>query len=275
MVKGKYHGYFFYRFVRAVSLYSKQVQQEDVIMGLAIRLKKRVEGFLLDVEWDMNNELLVLFGHSGSGKSMTLQLIAGLADPDEGCICFNKKMLFDDFLKINLPPQRRSVGYVFQDRVLFPHMTARENIGYGLKIGNKKERDKKIDEMFKLLYLEGLENKYPGQISGGEKQRVTLARALIGRPEVLLLDEPFSALDNALRIEMRDLLRDIKYRFNVPIVLVSHDMLEAYSIADKIVLYSQGRVAHVGTPQEIFSNPLSSEVDLYMALNFPLLLSRF
>jgi molybdate transport system ATP-binding protein len=223
----------------------------------------------------MNNELLVLFGHSGSGKSMTLQLIAGLADPDEGCICFNKKMLFDDFLKINLPPQRRSVGYVFQDRVLFPHMTARENIGYGLKIGNKKERDKKIDEMFKLLYLEGLENKYPGQISGGEKQRVTLARALIGRPEVLLLDEPFSALDNALRIEMRDLLRDIKYRFNVPIVLVSHDMLEAYSIADKIVLYSQGRVAHVGTPQEIFSNPLSSEVDLYMALNFPLLLSRF
>jgi molybdate transport system ATP-binding protein len=129
--------------------------------------------------------------------------------------------------------------------------------------------------MFKLLDLEGLENKYPGQISGDEKQRVTLARALIGRPEVLLLDEPFSALDNALRIEMRDLLRDIKRRFNVPIVLVSHDMLEAYSIADKIVLYAQGRVSGVGTPQEIFSNPLSSEVDLYMALNFPLLISRF
>jgi len=243
-------------------------------MGLAIRLKKRVTGFSLDVEWDMDNEILVLFGHSGSGKSMTLQLIAGLADPDEGRVCFDEKVLFDNSLKINLPPQMRSVGYVFQDRVLFPHMTARENIGFGLKNGNKMERDKKIDEMFRLLYLEGLENKYPGQISGGEKQRVTLARALIGRPKALLLDEPFSALDNTLRIEMRDLLRDIKRRFNVPIVLVSHDMLEAYSIADKIVLYTQGRIAGVGTPQEIFSNPLSSEVDLYMALNFPLLLSR-
>ncbi|MCX5807307.1 MAG: ATP-binding cassette domain-containing protein [Proteobacteria bacterium] len=243
-------------------------------MGLEIRLKKQVTGFSLDVEWHMDNEILVLFGHSGSGKSMTLQLIAGLANPDEGRVCFGEKVLFDDYLKVNLPPQRRSVGYVFQDRVLFPNMTARENIGYGLKNGNKMERNKKIDEMFKLLYLEGLEDKYPGQISGGEKQRVTLARALIGRPEVLLLDEPFSALDNALRIEMRDLLRDIKYRFNVPIVLVSHDMLEAYSIADKIVLYAQGRVAHAGTPQEIFSDPMSSEVDLYMALNFPLLISR-
>jgi molybdate transport system ATP-binding protein len=243
-------------------------------MGVTIKLKKKVSGFSLDVEWDMDNELLVLFGHSGSGKSMTLQLIAGLADPDEGRICFNERVLFDDSLKINLPPQSRSVGYVFQDRVLFPHMTARENIGYGLKNGNKIEKNRKIDEMFKLLYLEGLENKYPAQISGGEKQRVTLARALIGRPEVLLLDEPFSALDNTLRIEMRDLLRDIKHRFNVPIILVSHDMLEAYSIADKIVLYTQGRVARFGTPQEIFSNPLSSEVDLYMALNFPLLLSR-
>jgi molybdate transport system ATP-binding protein len=243
-------------------------------MGLTVRLKKQVAGFSLDVEWEMDNELLVLFGHSGSGKSMTLQLIAGLADPDEGRVCFGEKVLFDNSLKIDLPPQRRSAGYVFQDRVLFPHMTARENIGYGLRNGNQTERDNKIDEMFKLLYLEGLENKYPGQISGGEKQRVTLARALIGRPGVLLLDEPFSALDNALRIEMRDLLREIKRRFNVPIVLVSHDMLEAYSIADKIVLYTQGRVAHIGTPQEIFSNPLSSEIDLYMALNFPLLLSR-
>jgi molybdate transport system ATP-binding protein len=243
-------------------------------MGLEIRLKKGVTGFSLDVEWSMDNELLVLFGHSGSGKSMTLQLIAGFASPDEGRVCFGEKVLFDHALKINLPPQKRSVGYVFQDRVLFPHMTARENIGFGLKNGKKNERDNKIDEMFKLLYLEGLENKYPGQISGGEKQRVTLARALIGRPEVLLLDEPFSALDNTLRIEMRNLLREIKSRFDVPIVLVSHDMLEAYSIADKIVLYTQGRIAGAGTPQEIFSNPLSSEVDLYMALNFPLLLSR-
>jgi molybdate transport system ATP-binding protein len=242
-------------------------------MGLEIRLKKRVTGFSLDVDWKMENELVALFGPSGSGKSMTLQLIAGLAEPDEGRVCFGEKILFDDSRGINLPPQKRSVGYVFQDRVLFPHMTVRSNIGYGLKTAHRHDRNRKIAEMIKLLYLEGLENKYPSHISGGEKQRVTLARALIGRPEVLLLDEPFSALDNALRIEMRELLRDIKRCFNVPIVLVSHDILETYSIADKIVLYAQGRVAGIGTPQEIFSSSSSSEIDLYMALNFPLLLS--
>ncbi len=238
-----------------------------------MRLKKRVTGFSLDVEWDMDDELVVLFGHSGSGKSMTLQLIAGLAEPDEGRVAFGEKILFDDSAKINLPPQKRYCGYVFQDRVLFPHMTVRENIGYGLRNGGWKERDERVGEMVRLLYLEGLENKHPGQISGGEKQRVTLARALIGRPEVLLLDEPFSALDNSLRIEMREFLRDIKRRFRIPIVLVSHDMLEAYSIADKVIVYAQGRVVQVGTPQEIFSNPSSSDMDLYMALNFPLLLS--
>jgi len=243
-------------------------------MGVMVLLKKQVPGFLLDVEWSMENELVVLFGHSGAGKSMTLQLIAGLAKPDKGRICFGEKVLFDDSLKIDLPPQQRSVGYVFQDRVLFPHMTVRHNIGYGLKKGNKDEKDSKIREMLTLLYLEGIENKYPVHISGGEKQRVTLARALIGRPEVLLLDEPFSALDNPLRIEMRELLRSIRDRFDVPIILVSHDILEAYSIADKIALYTQGRVAGLGTPQEIFSNPSSSEIDLYMSLNFPLLMSR-
>ncbi|HVN98112.1 MAG TPA: ATP-binding cassette domain-containing protein [Syntrophorhabdaceae bacterium] len=243
-------------------------------MGLNVQLQKKVSGFSLNVAWDMENELVVLFGHSGSGKSMTLQLIAGLADPDEGRICFGDKVLFDRALGINLPPQKRSVGYVFQDRVLFPHMTVWENIGYGLKKCPKAEKQDRIRQMIRLLYLEGLENKHPGQISGGEKQRVTLARALIGRPEVLLLDEPFSALDNPLRIEMRELLRDVQRQFNVPIILVSHDMLEAYSIGDKIVLYSQGKIAGTGTPQEVFSSPLSSEIDLYLSLNFPLLISR-
>ncbi len=242
-------------------------------MSLTVQLKKRVPGFSLDVQWEMENELTVLFGHSGSGKSMTLQFIAGLAEPDEGRICFDDKVLFDKASRVNVPPQNRSVGYVVQDRVLFPHMTVRQNIAFGLRNVPNDEKDKRIREMIKLLYLDGLEDKFPARISGGEKQRVTLARALIGRPKVLLLDEPFSALDNPLRIEMRDLLRDIRYRFDVPIILVSHDMLETYSIADKIVIYGQGRVVRTGTPQEIFSNPLSHDVDLYMALNLPLILS--
>lgn len=158
---------------------------------------------------------------------MTLQCIAGLPKPDEGSNRANGDLFFDHVLKVNMPPEKRSFGYVFQDRVLFPHMTVKGNITYGCKGLPKSEIREKVGEMIGLLHLRGLEDRFPSEISGGQKQRVALARALIGRPEALLLDEPFSALDHPIRLEMIRLLKEIRNEFNLPIVLVTHDVLEA------------------------------------------------
>jgi molybdate transport system ATP-binding protein len=231
-------------------------------MGFSLYLKKRLGNFLLDVSWDMDNEMLVLFGPSGAGKSLTLQMIAGLIEPDEGFVYSGKKILFDRAKAIHIPPQQRSLGYVFQDRVAFPHMTVRENIAYGLTNGRKADKERKVNEMINLFHLEMIARKHPGEISGGQKQRVTLARALIGRPDALLLDEPFSALDSVLRTEMRELLRYIRQQFNTPIILVTHDIQEAYSMADKVVVYSSGRIAQIGTPNEIFQSSSNLDADL-------------
>jgi len=231
-------------------------------MGFSLCLKKRFGNFLLDVSWEMDNELLVLFGPSGAGKSLTLQMIAGLIEPDEGFIHSGKKILFDRASAVNIPPQKRSVGYVFQDRVAFPHMTVKGNIAYGLTNGQKADKERKVNEMISLFHLERVAHKYPGEISGGQKQRVTLARALIGRPDAILLDEPFSALDSVLRTEMRKLVQYIRQHFNTPIILVTHDIQDAYSMADKVVVYSGGRIAQIGTPTEIFQSSSNPYEDL-------------
>jgi molybdate transport system ATP-binding protein len=233
-------------------------------MGFSVRLSKRVEGFTLDVEWQINNELAVLLGYSGAGKSMTLRMIAGLMKPDNGFVRLDDKSFFDSVLKINLPPQKRPFGYVFQDLALFPHMTALKNILYGAQGLDEAEEMERAMEMIRAFHIEGLENKYPSEISGGQKQRVAFARALMRRPEVLLLDEPFSALDKPLRLEMRRFLRDIKNRFMVPIVLVTHDVAEAYTVADTVIVYSKGRVLQTGTPQEVFDNPWDSETRMLL-----------
>jgi molybdate transport system ATP-binding protein len=242
--------------------------------ALTVRAKKAFGHFSLDVSWDMEREILVLFGPSGSGKSVTLQVIAGLLQPDEGYVASEERVFHDSSTGLNVPPQQRSVGYVFQDRVLFPHMTVRQNIAYGLPNADKSTKVKMVSHLVSQFRLKDVQDKHPDQISGGQKQRVTLARALIGRPKLLLLDEPFSALDNNLRSEMHNLLLDIRRDFDVPIVLVTHDLLEAYALADKVVLYGQGRISHVGSPQDIFYNPSNPDLDLYMALNLPLLINR-
>ncbi|HYA12247.1 MAG TPA: ATP-binding cassette domain-containing protein [Thermodesulfovibrionales bacterium] len=231
-------------------------------MELSVKLFKQVNGFNLDVEWQISNELAVLFGCSGAGKSMTLQLIAGLMKPDKGFVRLDGRSFFDSASNIDLSSQERSFGYVFQDLALFPHMTALNNILYGATGLGKTEKREKAREMIEGFHLEGLENKYPSEISGGQKQRIAFARALIRRPDVLLLDEPFSALDNPLRIEMRRFLRDIKDRFDVPIVLVTHDVAEAYTVADTLIVYSKGKVAQIGTPKDVFDNPQGSEVEI-------------
>ncbi len=234
-------------------------------MGLSVKLLKKVKGFTLDVEWEIGNELAILLGGSGSGKSMTLQLIAGLMEPDEGFIRSNGSIFFDKTSGINISPQHRSLGYVFQDRVLFPHMTVKENIAYGLKGGSESEkRGQKVKEMIRLFHLQGLEDMYPSEISGGQKQRVALARALIGRPKALLLDEPFSALDNTLRLEMKRLLQEIRAEFEIAVVLVTHDIFEAYSMGDSIIVYSSGRVEQVGRRDDVFRRPKSRKVAQFL-----------
>jgi len=230
-------------------------------MGLELKIRADLPGFTLDVEWSMKNELLVLFGYSGSGKSMTLQTIAGISRQGDGYVKLNGRMLFSKDLAINLPPQKRSIGYVFQDLALFPHMTVRQNILYGARGVDRKAACEKCTELIELFRLPGQEDKYPHEISGGQKQRVAFARALIRQPDLLLLDEPFSSLDNPLRLEMRRcLISVLKEDFRVPTVLVTHDVLEAYTLADRVLIYSNGRVIQSGLPQEVFNNPVNHEV---------------
>ncbi len=231
-------------------------------MGLSVSAKKKVDGFSLDTKWEIGNELAVLLGPSGSGKSLTLQMIAGLMQPDQGFIRLNERTVFDNSAGINLAPRERPFGYVFQTLALFPHVTTRENILYGAHGLSKTEREQRASDMIARFRLAGLENKYPREISGGQKQRVALARALIRRPEALLLDEPFSALDNPLRIEMQQFLKELHQELPIPILFVTHDMLEAYSMADRIIVYANGSVAQTGTPNEVFTTPASAYVEL-------------
>jgi molybdate transport system ATP-binding protein len=228
-------------------------------MALSLELYKKMEGFALEVEWAIQEELAVLFGYSGAGKTMTLQMIAGLMKPDQGSIRLGGQILFDSRARIDVPPQDRSIGYVFQDLALFPHMTVKSNIMYGAKGMGKKERRIKTDEMIEIFHLEGLVDKNPGEISGGQRQRVALARALIRRPKLLLLDEPFSALDHPLRLEMHQYLTGAARNYKIPVIMVTHDLIEASKLGDKIIIYSEGRITQAGAPAEVRDNPIIRE----------------
>ena len=229
-------------------------------MGLTIELFKKVKGFTLDVRWNIDNELAVLFGYSGSGKSMTFHCIAGLTEPDRGYVRVNEKVVFDSEEKVVVPAHRRSFGYVFQDLALFPHMRVNGNILYGAPGLDRETQRIRLADMLCRFYLEGLEDKFPSELSGGQKQRVAFARALIGRPEALLLDEPFSSLDAPIRLEMRELLKEVHEAFSIPIILITHDLDEALNLGDTMLVYSGGRVHQQGTPLDILNAPASPEV---------------
>ncbi|MFZ2955837.1 MAG: ATP-binding cassette domain-containing protein [Candidatus Ozemobacteraceae bacterium] len=224
-------------------------------MTLKVKIQKQVPGFSLDVEWEVTREIGVIFGYSGAGKSLSLQLIAGLLSPDSGKIQANETVFFDSTAGLNLPPQKRKIGYVFQDSSLFPHMNIADNIRFGFRDQDSANGEKLLLKMAQSFEIEDLLHKFPNEISGGQKQRVAFARALIGAPLALLLDEPFSALDNPIRAKMRYFLKKIQRQFQIPIILVTHDIFEAYSMADKIIIYSAGRVIQTGKPSDVFANP--------------------
>ena len=225
-------------------------------MGIQAKIKKKFSTFCLDVEFEAEGGVLALLGGSGCGKSMTLRCIAGIETPDEGRIVIDGDTVFDSEKKINLPPQKRQVGLLFQNYALFPNMTVEENILCGLREKmSKAEKQRRAAEFIRKFHLEGLEKHLPGQLSGGQKQRAALARMLIGSPRLLMLDEPFSALDSYLRWELeRELLATLR-EFTGTVLFVSHDRDEVYRISDRVAVYKDGCIDAIGDKWALFRNP--------------------
>jgi sulfate transport system ATP-binding protein len=195
--------------------------------------------------------LVALLGPSGSGKTTLLRIIAGLESADQGSV-----LLHDEDAE-RLDVRQRNIGFVFQHYALFRHMTVAQNIGFSLKMRHrpKKERNERVQELLKLIQLESLANRYPAQLSGGQRQRVALARALAAQPRVLLLDEPFGALDAKVRKELRDWLRRLHDEIPITSVFVTHDQEEALELADRVAVMSNGHIEQVGTPEEVYHHP--------------------
>ncbi len=223
-------------------------------MSLKVEIKKTLKDFSLNLSFEVQNEVAVLFGPSGSGKSMTLNSIAGLFTPDEGKIALGEKVFFEG-VKKQLSPQKRRLGYIFQNHSLFPHMTVEENILFGGRGLDSAKRLEKCYEFLKKFNLLDLALKMPYEISGGQAQRVALARALIGEPQALLLDEPFSALDTPTRVSIGQCLSDVFRELQIPVIFVTHDIYEACAMADKMIVLHDGKILQMGTPQEVYQHP--------------------
>ncbi|NLC72398.1 MAG: ATP-binding cassette domain-containing protein, partial [Ruminococcaceae bacterium] len=221
--------------------------------NLFVDIEKRLGNFRLQVKFEAGNEVLALLGASGSGKSMTLKCIAGIEKPDKGKITLDGRVLFDSENHINLSPQKRRVGYLFQQYALFPNMTVEENIAAGVR--NKREAPETVREAISAMHLDGTEKRRPHQLSGGQQQRVALARILVNEPDVLLLDEPFSALDSHLRFQLEQELKSVIRQFGKTVLLVSHNRDEVFRLTDSIALMSEGKIETIGDKNYVFANP--------------------
>jgi molybdate transport system ATP-binding protein len=207
---------------------------------LSVNVQKQLPDFTLQVKFNVERDILVLFGPSGCGKTTLLRCIAGLIKPDKGRILYDGQVFYDSQTRAFVPPRSRSIGYMFQDYALFPHMNARRNIWYGVRHKNE-QATKMYHKLVKLLKIEHLEKRFISQMSGGEKQRVALARALMANPRILMLDEPMSALDHATRLELQAELKRMQAIWEIPFVLVTHDKEEAKTLGHKILFLQQGR----------------------------------
>ncbi len=227
-------------------------------MALQAKIKKKFSGFTLDVEFETKEGCMGILGASGCGKSMTLKCIAGIEKPDSGRIVLNGRVLFDSEKKINLPVQERNVGYLFQNYALFPTMTVEQNLMVAMD-GKKEEKRAKIKEQLERFELSGLEKRYPSQLSGGQQQRVALARMLLHQPEIIMLDEPFSALDgflkDTLQLEMLELIEE----YQKDVLMVSHSRDEIYRFCNNMVLLEKGSCILKGKTTDIFANPRKME----------------
>ena len=227
---------------------------------LKFNIQKKLKEFDLNISFELKKGCLGILGPSGCGKSMTLKSIAGIVDPDNGFVSLTtdkETVYFDSNNKINIKPQKRNVGYLFQNYALFPNMTVEENVAAGLE----KDHDEKIVyDMIKRFHLDGLEKRYPRQLSGGQQQRVALARILAYGPDVILFDEPFSAMDTYLKEQLRVELVNLLNSFDGLSILVTHDRDEAFQFCDELLILDEGQIIAKGDTRELFENPKKVEV---------------
>jgi molybdate transport system ATP-binding protein len=231
-----------------------------IVLDIQKKMTSAKRCFDLRVKFTSSDQWTVLFGPSGSGKTLTLKALAGLMAPDRGRITVAGDIWFDDGQKINCPVRRRRVGYLFQDYALFPHLTVMANIGFGLCPNRPwrfcRSEKERVKRFLALLELEPLASSYPAELSGGQRQRVALARALISKPRLILLDEPFAALDPVLRQRLRTELRRIIARFAIPVVMITHDPEDIDQFAQTLVTYANGRVCEVISGYPLKKNKL-------------------
>ncbi len=226
-------------------------------MSLHVDIRKRLGSFVLESAFEQDGGVLALLGASGCGKSMTLKCIAGIMTPDRGRIVLGDRVLFDSEKKIDLPPQQRRVGYLFQQYALFPNMTVEQNILCGIRREHRAEKKALLAEKIRMFRLEGLEKKHPAQLSGGQQQRVALARILSSEPEAILLDEPFSALDSYLKWNLELELADLLAGFPGPVLWVSHDLGECYRNCRRVCVMEDGKTGTVTGMDEMLRCPES------------------
>lgn len=210
---------------------------------LRVNISKRLPALAVEMDFDFNRGILVIFGPSGSGKTTVLNCIAGLRQPDEGYIGLDENVFFSSADHINLPARKRRIGYVFQDYALFPHLTVKDNILYGIPDRCKKGKKYRIGtlDVMEMLKITHLQDRHPAQLSGGERQRIALARALMVEPDILLLDEPLSALDHGNRRALQGELRELQRIWKIPFVLVTHSRKEMHTLADEIIFMENGK----------------------------------
>lgn len=234
---------------------------------LSFHFRKKLRDFQLAIGLNLDNETLVLIGHSGCGKTTTLQLLAGLQVPDEGFVELHGRKITDTEKHIFLPTEHRRIGYVFQDYALFPHLTVRENILYGIRHFENAEQETRLHEVLSLLQLRLLEDILPASLSGGQQQRVALARALVTRPELLLLDEPLSALDVSTRGHVRRELKSLLDSLAIPCIVVTHDLEDARVLGDKMAVIDKGQMIQMATPAVMAQQPASPFVAEFIGTN--------
>ena len=233
-------------------------------MAIEVAIKKKIGNFSLDVAFSAGEEMFALLGASGCGKSMTLKCIAGIETPDEGKIVLNGRTLFDSEKKINLIPQKRKVGYMFQDYALFPNLNAYENIVYGLRNKPGISSAEEVQELISLLGLKEHLNKRIDQLSGGQKQRVALARTLVMKPKILLLDEPLSALDGVIKESIKERIQLIAKQYHLTTIIVTHDPEEALTLSDKVLIINEGQISQFDQPHVIVTQPRTQFVEKFI-----------